>query len=604
MEILIQKEGKKIDKDLAADLTDVLRDAKLTPAQSMFMQQQVKVSMLNNKCSMKWHPSIIRLALSIFETSRSAYERLRDSGFIALPSSRTLFDYTHFESVSLGIDNVVIKSVSDRVDPLPKRRKYHILMADEMYVSKNLVYKKATGELVGYTNLDTIDKDLKLLEDFFQDSTASAPAPAPAPHKKKQVDEEVANKVLCYLVKGVANNVKEVVAIYATKSVSSRQMYMWTWQVISSLERAGVYIIAFIGDGCSVNRAFVKMHIPSHSVRKSGVVYATVNKAAPHRPLFFISDVPHLLKTLRNSFYTSRLEKKGKRCMIKNNQKIVWDHILKLFSAKKGNILRKSYKLTAQHVHPDSYSCMKVPLAAQVMSNTVGTDLKSQNWDGTSETVNFILKVNNWFDCTNGAHTAMGKRKRNDRLSPYTKLDDWRFEEMEGFLEYIEEWKQDAQAAPLDISGVANLTQCEDDPAEVNMLEEEDENDTPTSKRLPAAQTILGIEMSTLAIIGAIKFLLDAESGAGLDFVNARIFCQDPIEHYFSKMRAGFGGSTNPNVDAFINKARTSHVVGQVGIKRKGNCSEVSLDEINLSDKPLQKKKCVRKGMVRANLDL
>ncbi|KAK3921468.1 Transposable element P transposase [Frankliniella fusca] len=334
MKILIEEEGKEIDKKkLSNDLMNVLRDAKLSPAHSIFVQQQIKMSQYSKRSSMKWHPAIIRLAISLFETSRSAYERLRDSGFVQLPSSRTLFDYTHFTDIKGGFDLVAIESV---------------------------IYKKASGELIGFTNLNYVDKELQKLDIFLFDP-------------RGEVKEEQATKIMAFLVKGVANGVEEVVASFAVNNVSARQMYQWTWRLVSILER---------------------------------------------------SDVPHLLRTLRNSFYRSRMGKKGKRCMLKNGRRIVWDHIVKLYKVKKNKILRKSYKLTLQHVYPDSYSCMKVKLAAQVLSSTVAKDLSYQKWPGTSETVKFIEKCNNWFDDMNGPHSSVGKKKLNKGLEQYRSTDD------------------------------------------------------------------------------------------------------------------------------------------------------------------------------------
>lgn len=120
----------------------------------------------------------------------------------------------------------------------------------------------------------------------------------------------------------------------------------------------------------------------------------------------FFSDVPHLLKTIRNAFYNSRKESKNKkrspRRLRKNGELIVWDTIIRLYLSNK--VLRKSYKLNAQNVFPDSYSRMKVKIAAAILSNTVALDILSQGWRGTSETVEFIQRVNNWFDLLNGAY--------------------------------------------------------------------------------------------------------------------------------------------------------------------------------------------------------
>ena len=582
MQHVIAREGRQVDGKVASDLDNIIRDANLTPAQSIFWQQQVKASELKNKSSMRWHPAIIRLALTIFEASRSAYERLHQSGFLQLPTSRTLFDYTHFAKITEGIDDVALDSITKRVHKLPKDRKYHVLMTDEMYISKNLVYNKHTGELVGYTHLDHVDQELKALDLFFNDP-------------KAELKKEVATKIMAYLVKGVANDVKEVVAIYGVHNFTPKQMCAWTWEIISALERNGIRVIAFTCDGSPINRAFIKMHEPSHTPRPSGVVYSTVNIAAPTRDLFFIADVPHLLKTLRNSFFRSRLGGRGKRLMTRNGQRIVWDHIIRLYNAKKGKVIRKSYKLTAQHVYPDSYFCMKVGPAAQVLSTTVAKDLQSQKWPGTSETVNFILKCDHWFDDTNGPQTSTGIKKRKERLCPYKKTDDWRFQEMEDFVKYLHDWQEEAQNSQADVSGIAALPSfCANEDMNTtfnDLVEDNDDMDdeTPAAKKLPAAPTILGIEMATYALIGAIKFLIRE----GLAFVNPRVFCQDPLEQYFSKQRDGCGGSTNPNLKQALNKQRTIHVVGQAGLKKKRGNTEVDPNECPalLSAEPLQKKK-------------
>lgn len=69
--------------------------------------------------------------------------------------------------------------------------------------------------------------------------------------------------------------------------------------------RRGLKVIATTADGASVNRKFFKMHRQA-SGKDGEVVYKTVNVYSPEkRPLFFISDVPHLIKTVRNCWSNS-----------------------------------------------------------------------------------------------------------------------------------------------------------------------------------------------------------------------------------------------------------------------------------------------------------
>ena len=65
------------------------------------------------------------------------------------------------------------------------------------------------------------------------------------------------------------------------------------------LEVAGVKALCVVADGASVNRKFFKMH----KSKGESSVYKTENRYTREaRPLYFVSDVPHLIKTTRNCF--------------------------------------------------------------------------------------------------------------------------------------------------------------------------------------------------------------------------------------------------------------------------------------------------------------
>jgi len=270
-------------------------------------------------------------------------------------------------------------------------------MADEMHICENLVFSKSTGQMIGYVKLDEAFADVARMEAFLQHGDS------------KTVKHTLAKKMLCYLIKGVATKVEEVVASFSVDRLTAKYLYSKTWDVITNCERAGIAIVAFVSDGFAANRSFVKKH-QAVGVTKSGLMYSTVNKAAPHRQLYFMSDVAHLLKTIRNCLHRSKLAN-GKRCMEKGGEKMVWQTIVDLYNAKKDETLRKSYKLNAQNVFIDSFSGMKVKFAAQVLSKTVAKDLEDMNWAGTKELVKFIRLVNDWFDCLNGAVSIQGKKK-------------------------------------------------------------------------------------------------------------------------------------------------------------------------------------------------
>ncbi|XP_052130160.1 uncharacterized protein LOC127751122 [Frankliniella occidentalis] len=593
---LLAKEAVLVDKDTSDDFLEILSTADLTEEQSLFLQQQMKASKVKKACGMRWHPTMIRFALQIYMNSKKVYASLQQTGMIRLPSQRTLFDYSHVKPVKEGVDYTTVEFIHKRIVQEFKEdyQKYHVLMCDEMYISKNLVYEKSTGRIVGFANVSEVREELQALKSFLNNEDPS------------KVSQHIASKILSFMVKGVATNVKEVVASFTVDQLTKEHLYAWSWEVIGKLEAAGVEVIAFVMDGSSVNRAFIKMHTPV-SETESEVVYDTMNKAAPHRVLYFISDVPHLLKTIRNCFQRStekKFEKRNgkviwKRCMQKNGQYILWKTIVRIYNTEKDKPLRQCYKLNANTVFLNAYSCMNVSLAGHVLSSTVANYLQQENWPNTSETANFIRKVNDWFDMMNGNYFTEGQRKRNPNLDPYEDKNDPRFQKLEEFLEYLREWKHEAEFCAanetMNRSVVSSSFQNNPDDPDIDPsaaavgLEEEDEMASPASMRQLSYQTIEGIEIAVRGFTGAVQFLL----GVGVKKINARVFCQDPIEQFFSKQRYKCGRNPSPTVQQFLRNQGMIHTQGEMGSRRcfgKGN-TQLSDRNMEVTYEPLPKRK-------------
>ena len=590
MQLLLSKEGVNLDNDVSKDLDDILKEANLSEAQSLFLQQQLKASNAKKACGRRWHPCIISFALSIYMKGPSAYKKMIETGMLILPSTRTLFDYAHVQPAKEGIDKYILEDAAKKVEKLSKEETYkmhHVLMCDEMYICKNLVYQKSTGEIVGFANLSEVKEEMDSLQSYL-DGKDEKNIPAPA----------VASKVLSFLIRGVASDVKVVVASYAVDLLTKEQLYAWSWEVIAECEAAGIAIIAFVMDGSPVNRAFIKMHIPA--THEGNVIFDTVNKSAPERNLYFIADLPHLMKTIRNCFLSSTgikyVKKNGKiiwkRCLQKNGQMILWKTIVRLYYEEKDNTLRQGFKLNATNVFPNSYSRMNCRGAFQVLSQTTVNLLREKGWPNTEETINFIYRVNKFGDQLNGNYFFEGSRKANKNLDPYRSKEDDRFGELLGFLDYLNEWKADAEKASHTVNTNLNESTARDPDDPDNSLEQEmqDENDeTPAGMRQLSYQTLEGIEITVRGFIGAVKFLLDK----GMKAINARVFCQNPIEQYFSKQRGRCGGSTNPNVRTYLSNAQSIYVQGQVGSKRsfkRGNTEEID-ENMQISYEPLPKRK-------------
>ena len=65
-----------------------------------------------------------------------------------------------------------------------------------------------------------------------------------------------------------------------------------------AVEIAGLKVMIITADGASQKRRFFNFNrFPSGSNAFQGVTYKAINFYAPGRNVYFISDVPHLMKT-------------------------------------------------------------------------------------------------------------------------------------------------------------------------------------------------------------------------------------------------------------------------------------------------------------------
>ena len=154
---LIDKNAKEVEDDLDEALVEIVREKSPFIASRyeegsfarVFWDAQQKAASVKNTKSMRWHPLMIRWCLYLRHLSSSAYETIRESNVIKLPSQRTLRDYTYYTKATMGfsadVDEQILKAA--KLDSCPERVKYIIILMDEMHIKEGLVYDKHTGIL-------------------------------------------------------------------------------------------------------------------------------------------------------------------------------------------------------------------------------------------------------------------------------------------------------------------------------------------------------------------------------------------------------------------------------------------------------------------------
>ena len=173
---------------------------------------------------------LIRFCLPLTSKSASAYDELRFSNVLTLPSRRTLRNYKNAIKPHAGFNPEVINDLIKTTNPLQGCQRNVVLSFDEMKIQEDLVYAKYTGNRVGYVDLGIPSINYPSFEN----------------------PDGLASHVMFIYTRGLA---------LATRGMLSYQIMGRFWRAVCMLEDTrDLYVIAAVSDGTSSNRSFYKMH--------------------------------------------------------------------------------------------------------------------------------------------------------------------------------------------------------------------------------------------------------------------------------------------------------------------------------------------------------
>ena len=143
------------------------------------------------------------------------------------------------------------------------------------------------GSIIGFTDLGEINAHLSAFEQQLENGTTIQEPP-------------LAKTMLVLMVRGLFSGLQFPYAQFACLSITAVQMFHVFWKAVARLERIGLKVLGLTCDGLSANRRLFRLHGPKGSKE---IIYKVANPYSPDgRKIFFFSDPPHLIKTIRNFF--------------------------------------------------------------------------------------------------------------------------------------------------------------------------------------------------------------------------------------------------------------------------------------------------------------
>lgn len=246
--------------------------------------------------------------------------------------------------------------------------------------------------------------------------------------------------------------------------------------------------------------------------------------------LFYIFDIPHIIKALRNMLIKYDFYVYGKV--------ISWQYIKAFYDNDKNFPIRSAHKLTESHINPSNFEKMKVKLATQIFSHSVYVGMTCYIRFGylpaeAAETADFVERTDKLFDILNSSQTSSSK-KYNAAFKGETYLIEF-------------------------------LTDCL---SFFNKLEVRNKNMKNITKSMK------------ISINSTIKLFNYLRTTAIFDYLFTKKLNQDCLENHFGKIRRENGNCINPTAIQFH---RTFRKLQCVNLFHSGteNC-EADLDAMLL----------------------
>jgi len=317
----------------------------------IFSENQVSIILKKQK-RVNWSSEDLSVAFTLRYFSKRSYLYLKRNLHFPLPGISTLQHWASKIKIGNGLLTDVIAFM--KIAALGKKvyEKVAVLMFDEVKVKGVYEYNQMTDEVVG-------------------------------PHSQMQV----------VMIRGLFSNWKQPIFIDFDTQMTSATLT----NIISNVEENGYDVRAIVCDMGGGNQGLWKEL--GISIKRPWFSLGGQKKR-----IHAFADTPHLLKLTRNWLLDKGFDLGG--------GEIVNADPLKALIAQDNGELKVCHKLSALHVECEGARRQNVRLAAELLSHTTATALKTFkpgfDADLATRTGEFIEVVNKWFDIMNSYIPNLG----------------------------------------------------------------------------------------------------------------------------------------------------------------------------------------------------
>lgn len=348
------------------NITNIMDNLKVSDNSKLFS----KILLKKRKKTEFWQENERELCLRIFLKSPSFYTFLKDNLKFQLPSASSLHRWLPIDSVQPGINGKLFEVLKKKFtnESTTAAEKLAVLVFDEIHIRSELEYN-SRKDLIDGVCTDGINR------------------------------ENMVGKEICvFTIRGLVSSWSYIVGhIVSSSAIPGIKLETIVMSIIDKCFDSGIKVKAIVCDQGSNNRWFYKkLNISSENT------YFTRNR----QQIYCFFCICHLIKSCRNCLMDNKLQTE---CGTTK-----WSVINELYEIDQGeygnSVTRMLPKITANHVHPNTFAKMKVSYATQILSHSVAAAIRTtvtlakfseEVSEFVESTAEFCEKFNNLFDIFN-----------------------------------------------------------------------------------------------------------------------------------------------------------------------------------------------------------
>ncbi|KAH6941201.1 hypothetical protein HPB50_014899 [Hyalomma asiaticum] len=337
LETQLQATRRKLHLAQRQRLQALTANKRLVAGLSKYLNEdQVKCLKMATMQGTRWTKNTVIKALKMrLSCGARGYDSVRELGQ-PLPTERTLHRHLEGYKFTPGLLEDIMESLALKVSLMSPEERHATLMLDEMQLAPGLVYNPSSGTVLGAPTIPLADATLP--------------------------PDSLATHGLVFMLGGITTRWKQTVAYHLTgNSFHAKTVKDIIIVIIRACEAISLKVDVVVTDMGGGNQAVWKLFgiiVGKHSKPKTW---------CPHpcdasRQLFFMADVPHLLKNLRSHLTKGQKIYLPEEVVKKNNlpgNEISIEPVKKLVEIDSNAELKLAPHLKPSSVDPSHYDKMK-----------------------------------------------------------------------------------------------------------------------------------------------------------------------------------------------------------------------------------------------------